>query len=299
MKVFRMLVRGIRDAFKSVFRNFSLSFASVSCISITLIVIAVSLLLSLNVKSITKSIESDVTMVVFVDSGATDLDLEKIDSQLRKIENIESITLKTKQEEKEEFMKESEIFKSIMGDWDDEESPLKDSFLIKVVDLKKAKQTVKEIESIEKIYMVNYGEGMVEKMLNVFSVIEKITIVIVIALIFVNVFLIINTIKLAIFARKREIFIMRLVGASNFSIKYPFVIEGMVIGLIGSIIPIILVIYGYTYLYTYLDGVLFSSILKLLDPNPFVYIVSLIIIIIGMLVGMIGSGRAVRKYLKV
>ena len=125
MKVFRMLVRGIRDAFKSVFRNFSLSFASVSCISITLIVIAVSLLLSLNVKSITKSIESDVTMVVFVDSGATDLDLEKIDSQLRKIENIESITLKTKQEEKEEFMKESEIFKSIMGDWDDEESPLK------------------------------------------------------------------------------------------------------------------------------------------------------------------------------
>ena len=154
MKVFRMLVRGIRDAFKSVFRNFSLSFASVSCISITLIVIAVSLLLSLNVKSITKSIESDVTMVVFVDSGATDLDLEKIDSQLRKIENIESITLKTKQEEKEEFMKESEIFKSIMGDWDDEESPLKDSFLIKVVDLKKAKQTVKEIESIEKIYMV-------------------------------------------------------------------------------------------------------------------------------------------------
>ena len=299
MKVFRMLVRGIRDAFKSVFRNFSLSFASVSCISITLIVIAVSLLLSLNVKSITKSIESDVTMVAFVDSSATDLDLEKIDSQLRKIENIESITLKTKQEEKEEFMKESEVFKSIMSDWDDEESPLKDSFLIKVVDLKKAKQTVKEIESIDKIYMVNYGEGMVEKMLNVFSVIEKITIVIVIALIFVNVFLIINTIKLAIFARKREIFIMRLVGASNFSIKYPFVIEGMVIGLIGSIIPIILVIYGYTYLYTYLDGVLFSSILKLLNPNPFVYVVSLIIIIIGMLVGMIGSGRAVRKYLKV
>ena len=73
----------------------------------------------------------------------------------------------------------------------------------------------------------------------------------------------------------------------------------MVIGLIGSIIPIILVVYGYTYLYTYLDGELFSSILKLLDPNPFVYIVSLIIIIIGMLVGMIGSGRAVRKYLKV
>ena len=92
---------------------------------------------------------------------------------------------------------------------------------------------------------------------------------------------------------------MRLVGASNFSIKYPFVIEGMVIGVIGSVIPILLVVYGYTYLYAHFDGVLFSSIIKLLDPQPFVYMVSLIVLGIGVLVGMIGSSRAVRKYLKV
>lgn len=299
MKIIRMLLRGIRDALKSVFRNFSLSFASVSCISITLIVIACSLLISYNVRNITNSIEQDVTIVVFIDKGATDVDLEQIDAQLRNIKNIESITLKTKEQEKEEFMKESEVFKNIMSDWKSDESPLKDSFMVKVVDIKEIGKTVEEIKKIEKVYMVQYGEGTVEKMVNVFTVIERVTIAIVLALIFVNIFLIINTIKLAIFARKREISIMRLVGASNFSIKYPFVIEGMVIGMIGSIVPILIIIYGYTYIYEYFDGVLFSSILELVKPQPFIYIVSLIVLAIGILVGMIGSSRAVRKYLKV
>jgi len=299
MKLIRMLSRGIRDAFKSVFRNFSLSIASVSCISITLIVVAISLLASLNVNSFTESIKKDVTIVVFINSKATDLDLEQIDAQLRKISNIESAVLKTKEQEKKELMEESEVFESIMKDWDEDDSPLKDSFLIKVTNLEEIKDTVAKIKKIDMVDVVNYGESMVEKMLSAFDVIEKITIVIVIALILVNVFLIVNTIKLTIFSRKREISIMRLVGASNFSIKYPFVVEGMVIGMIGSIVPILLVIYGYTYLYMHFDGELFSSLIKLIEPQPFVFIVSLIVLGIGIIVGMIGSSRAVRKYLKV
>lgn len=299
MKLIRMLTRGVRDAFKSVFRNFSLSIASVSCISITLVVVAIAIIASWNVNSITDSIKKDVTIVVFVNQKATDLDLEKIDSELRDIKNIESVVLKTKEQEKKEMMEESEIFESIMADWDEDESPLKDSFLIKVTNLEDIKSTVEQIKKIDLIDVVNYGESMVEKMLGAFDIIEKVTIVIVLALVLVNVFLIVNTIKLTIFSRKREISIMRLVGASNFSIKYPFVVEGMVIGMIGSIIPILIVIYGYTYLYTYFDGVIFSSLIKLIDPQPFVYIVSLIVLGIGIVVGMIGSSRAVRKYLKV
>ena len=299
MKLIRMLSRGVRDAFKSVFRNFSLSIASVSCISITLVVIAISLVVSLNVNHITDAIKKDVTIVVFINQKATDLDLEQIDAKLRKITNIESITLKTKEQEKKEFMEESEVFESIMSDWDEDESPLKDSFLIKVSKIEEIKDTVNKIKKIDMVDVVDYGENTVEKMLSAFKVIEKIMIVMVLALVLVNIFLIVNTIKLTIFSRKREISIMRLVGASNFSIKYPFVIEGMVIGVIGSVIPILLVVYGYTYLYAHFDGVLFSSIIKLLDPQPFVYMVSLIVLGIGVLVGMIGSSRAVRKYLKV
>ena len=109
-----------------------------------------------------------------------------------------------------------------------------------------------------------------------------------------------NTIKLAIYARKREIEIMRLVGASNISIKIPFVIEGLFLGFIGSIIPIIITIYGYTSLYNFFDGKFFNSALaKLIAPSPFVYLSSLLLMIIGILVGMFGSWQAVRKYLKI
>ena len=115
----------------------------------------------------------------------------------------------------------------------------------------------------------------------------------------VTVFLIINTIKLTIFSRKREIGIMRLVGASNFSIKIPFIIEGMILGLFGSIVPVILTTYGYLAFYKHFDGYLFTKLIELIPPEPFIYQASILIIIIGIIVGMIGSASAVRKYLKV
>ena len=116
----------------------------------------------------------------------------------------------------------------------------------------------------------------------------------------VTAFLIANTIKLAIFSRKTEIEIMRLVGASNVAIKVPFLIEGSFIGLIGSIVPIILLFYGYKAFYDYLGGQLFSSSLgKLVAPYPFILYSSGILLVIGLLVGMFGSYRAVKKYLKI
>lgn len=299
MKLMRMLFRGIRDAFKSVFRNFSLSIASVSCISITLIVVAIALVVSLNVNRFTDNIKKDVTIVVFVESKATDLDFTGIYERLLKIDNVDKVAPKTKEQEKEELMKESDVLASILGEWEDDQLPLKDSFTIKVKELEKIKDTVKEIKEIELVNTVKYGESMVEKMIDAFDLIEKVTIVVVLALILVNIFLIVNTIKLTIFSRKRAISIMRLVGASNFSIKYPFVVEGMVIGMIGSIVPILLIIYGYTYMYAYFDGYLFSKLIQLINPQPFVYIVSLVVLLTGIVVGMIGSSSAVRRYLKV
>ena len=136
-------------------------------------------------------------------------------------------------------------------------------------------------------------------MIAAFNQVEKITYGIVIALIVVTVFLIINTIKLTISARRREIGIMRLVGASNFTIKTPFIIEGMILGIFGSIVPVLITMYGYTAFYNHFDGYLYSQLIKLIQPEPFIYQVSLSVIIIGIIVGMIGSSSAVRKYLKV
>lgn len=299
MNLFRIFGRSIRDAFKSVIRNFSLSLASISCISITLIIVAASILASRNVNNFTTLIEKDVTVVVFLNRNTTSEGLKTFESELKQIGNIAEYKFKSKEESKKEMMEESEFFKSAMGEWEEKDNPLKDSYLIKVKEIEKIKQTVLKIKDLENVENVDYGEGMIEKLVTAFSLIKKISVVLVIILVIVTVFLIINTIKLTIFSRKREISIMRLVGASNFTIKNPFVVEGMILGALGSIIPILFIIYGYLALYNHFEGQLFTPLIKLISPTPFIYETSIAVLILGMLVGMIGSSRAVRKYLKI
>ena len=301
MKLLRMLGRSIRDAFKSVFRNFSLSLASISCIAITLIIVAVSIVVSFNVENFTQEIERDLTIVVFVDNDATQEEVNNVKQELEKINEInkKEIVYKDKNSIKNDMAKESEVFNTVMAEWDEKDNPLKDTFQVKVKNAEKIGVTADKIKKIKKVSVVRYGEGMVEKMISSFETIKKITYVAVIALILVTIFLIINTIKLTIFSRKREISIMRLVGASNFTIKTPFIIEGMILGMLGSIWPIGLIIFGYPALYDKLGGYVFSPLVKLIGSASFVYTTSLIVLVIGIIVGMMGSASAVRKYLKV
>ena len=300
MRGIRTIQRYIRDAFKSVIRNFSLSLASISCIAITLIVVAFSLILSYNVENFTESIRKDVTMVIFLDKTADSADHSRIEAAIRATGNVEKLTFKSKQESAKETAEGNEIFKPIVEGWTDETNPLLDSFELKVKDVDNIKETAKTIKAIDKVNTVSYGEDMVDQLIVIFDVVKKVSVGAVVALIVVTAFLIANTIKLAIYARRREIEIMRLVGASNISIKIPFVIEGLFLGLLGYIIPIIMTIYGYTSLYNFFDGKLFSSALaQLIEPTPFVYLASLLLMIIGILVGMFGSWRAVKKYLKI
>ena len=297
MKPFRMLGRGIRDAVKSVIRNFSLSLASISCITITLIIVAVAVIASLNVENFTEKI--DMTIVVFLDTDVEEDGIKEVEQGVKRISNVDKCTFQSKQEVKQQMQAESEVFKTVLENWSDEESPLKDTYQVKVKDVTKLKDTALKIEKLDHVSVVRYGSGMVDKMVKAFNSVEKITYGIVIALIIVTVFLIINTIKLTISARKREIAIMRLVGASNITIKMPFIIEGMILGLFGSIVPILITTYGYLTFYKHFDGYLYSRIIELIKPEPFIYQVSLIVVGIGILVGMIGSASAVRKYLKV
>ena len=299
MKLFRMLGRSIRDAFKSVIRNFSLSLASISCITITLIIVAIAIMASLNINNFTDEIEKDLTIVVFLDRDADDNDIKDVKRELDKISNVEKITFISKDEVKEQMREESEVFAKVLDGYDEGESPLKDTYQVKVKEIEKIKVTADRIKKIDSVSVVRYGEGMVEKLVSAFTSIKNVTYGVVIALIVVTVFLIVNTIKLTISARKREIGIMRLVGASNFTIKTPFIIEGMILGVLGSIIPIIFTTYGYMAFYKHFDGYLFSKLIVLIKPEPFIYTTSLIVIIIGILVGMIGSASAVKKYLKI
>lgn len=299
MKNVRILGRNIRDGFKNVFRNFSLAFASISCITVTLIIVAASIVGSWNVQNFTKLISDDFTIVVFMENNTTTEEAEKVKAEIEKIKNVESIDFKSKKDIMAEMKKSSETFNKVMSSWDETENPLDDTYQVRVKNDEKISSTAEKIKKIDKVENVKYGEGMVDSMVSIFNIIKYVLMVIVIALVVVTAFLIVNTIKITIFSRQEEIEIKRLVGASNFSIKQPFVIEGLIIGTLGSIIPIIVTIYGYSILYEKTGGKVFSQFIKLVKPFPFSLYVSLLLLVIGVLVGMYGSNKAVRKYLKI
>lgn len=298
MKVFRIIGKNIRDAFKSVFRNFSLSMASISCTSITLILVSIALLVTYNVNRITKNIEDVLTIIVFVDNDATDQEIEEVNFQITNNKNINksSLVYHTKDDIKES-LSEDEDLKKIFETLD--ENPMQSTFVVKVNDIKKITETANSFKDIPKVTEVKFGESLVDKLLSMFDVIRNACVIACLALIIVTAFLIGNTIKITIFSRRQEISIMRLVGTSNIVIKMPFLIEGFILGIIGAVIPILLTIYGYSFLYDYVGGRLFTDLVVLVKPSEIIFGVSIVVLIVGGIVGMFGSLRSVRRYLKI
>ena len=299
MKVIRILSRDIRDSFKGVIRNFSLSLASISCITITLIVVSISILLTYNVNEFADNVQKDVTIVAFMNVDITAEEKDDVLEEIREISGIESYEYQSKTDIANDMMESSEDLKNILSQYTEETSPLQPTYLVKVKDINKIGNIAAKIEKIKGVDIVKYGEGMVEQLVSIFEIVKNISVGVVVALIIVTAFLISNTIKITIFSRKREIEIMRLVGSSNLNIKIPFIFEGLFLGILGSVIPIIITTYGYTILYKKFDGQLFSPFIQLIKPTPFIYQISLALLAIGILVGMYGSFKAVRKHLKI
>lgn len=297
MKAIRILFRNINSAFKSVVRNFSLSIASVACTTITLILVALSVLISLNVNNFTHELEEELTIVTYLNEGVEDQQIEEIKEQIANVDGFESLEFKSKDEWKAEMQAYSEELNVSLSYLS--ENPLLDSIVVKVTDPNKINSVAKSIREIEGVKDAKYGEGMVDDVISIFNIVQNATLILVIALILVTAFLISNTIKLTIFSRRNEIEIMRLVGTSNAVIRMPFIFEGFILGIIGAIIPIIITIYGYILFYEHYNGHLFTNIITLISPGNIILFVSLVILVIGSLVGMFGSYRAVRKYLKI
>lgn len=297
MKALRILSRSIRDSFKSVFRNLPLSMASILCTTITLILVAIAIFLSYNVREVTTTLEHELTIVVYLKKEVTEEEKIEIQNDLKTMDNVDNYKLKTKEEWKAEMKKESDTLNTTLDYL--EENPLLDSVIVTVKDVKDLKATAERLRKYDYVSSAEYGEGMVENIIGIFDAISYGTIIMVVALVCVTAFLIANTIKLTIFSRKTEIEIMRLVGASNTAIKLPFVFEGFILGVLGSLIPVALSIYGYTILYSQTGGYVFTKIITLVKPFPFVLYVSLILLGIGSVVGMLGSWWAVRKHLKI
>lgn len=298
MRIFRILGKSISNAFKSIFRNFSLSMASISCTAITLVLVSIALLATYNVNSMTENIEGSLSIIAFIDNQATDEEIENIKTAVNSLDNVDEnkTVFRSKDVIRDELLNDEKIKETIEAL---DTNPLSSTLVVSVKNVKKITSTANAINEIDKINYVKYGETIVNKVLNAFDVARNVCVIAVIALVIVTVFLNENTIKITIFSRKNEIGIMRLVGTSNIVIRLPFIFEGFILGLIGSIIPILITIFGYTYLYDFLGGKIYTDLLMLVKPSDIIYSSSFVLAIIGSLVGIFGSLKAVRRYLKI
>ena len=299
MRAIRILKSNIKESFQGVFRNFSLSLASISCITITLLLVGFSILLTENVNYFTTGVEEDMTIVVFLERKIDEDTIDSVKMSIMELDNIKEIEFDSKYDVKNTMQSESEVFNSILSQYTNDTNPLQDTYLVKVKDINTIGKTAEEIKRIEHVDVVKYGEGSVEELIKIFDLVKKIMYAVVIALIIVTAFLIANTIKITIQSRSREIEIRRLVGASNAFIRQPFFFEGIILGFLGAIIPVVGCCFGYDYLYDKMGGKIFTDIIRLVPPVSVTKLLVISLFAIGTLVGAFGSYRAVRKYLKI
>lgn len=297
MKI-RTIGRHARDSFKNISRNGWMTFASVSAVTVTLILVGVFFVIMMNLNRVAETIEEDVQIRVHIDVAATPQDQQTLKSEIERIPEVKNVTFSSKKDELDNLVsslgEEGKSFKLF-----EQDNPLNDVFIVKT---KKPTDTMKVAKQIEKstyVAKVKYGQGKVEKLFKFIKASRNVGIVLIIGLFFTAIFLISNTIKITIIARRREIKIMRLVGATNTFIRWPFFLEGLWLGFLGSILPIILIAIAYYRAYDYITPYLEGTFIKILPFDPFVYQVSGILMLMGALIGVWGSLMSVRKFLKV
>lgn len=294
------ILRHIKEGFVGVFRNFALSLSSISSVTVTLLIMAAFLLLSSNLSQITTQLESSVQIHVQVNASfESQEELDRIEKEIKDIENVSTITFSSKGDELEAFiaLDDSEDYQAMYGSYRGETNPLLHAFLVDSTKPESLSAIADSIRLIEGVENAGYGGDKTALFVNAMQSIRNVGIIIVAALGVIAVFLISNTIRVSIHSRKREISIMRTVGATNWYIRWPFIIEGMLIGLIGSLVPIAVTYFGYTYLMNTTGGNLFF-VLTLVPSMPLILNVSLILMGIGVVVGALGSIFSVGKMLR-
>ena len=294
MKI-RTMGRHIRDAFKSLFRNGLMTFGSVSAVSMILLIVGVFVSLLFNVNKIGSDIENDVNVRVYIDLAADQEKTDQLEAKIKELADVESVTFRSKDEELEDvtksFAEEFSLFKN-------DGNPLRNAFDVKAKEPQKTSAVAKAIEGMDYVARVRYGEARADNLFRIIATARNIGAVIIVGLLALAMFLISNTIRSTIYLRKTEIEIMRLVGATKAYIRWPFFLEGGMIGLLGSIIPIGLVWSIYIWIYKGGSDFFSGSSFSLLDPNPFLFYVSLAMVAIGVTIGAFGSILSMRRFLK-
>ena len=295
----RTLRRHLRESFKSLSRNSWMTFASISAVTVTLLLVGVFAVIMMNLNKVATDLENDVEIRVLIDIMNDEEQTAKAEAELiAQIENlpeVSEVVYSPKEQELDDLIKDFGDELSLF----EQNNPLHNVIYVKATEPQQTANVAKQIEKLDHTYEVLYGEGKVEKLFGFLNISRNIGLALIFGLLFTAMFLISNTIRITIIARKDEIEIMKLVGATNSFVRVPFVLEGMWIGLLGSIIPMIVVSVMYYNLYHTLAPRIQGNLLELLTVTPLLYQVNALIVGIGLLIGIWGSFMSVRKFLKI
>ena len=296
-----MISRPIKEGFRGVGRHWAMAISSAIAVTITLLIISLFMIFMINVRQFTTNVEQGMEISVMIDwNYEAEEEQNRIRDEIEAIDGVSNVTYRTKDEELQYYIEQfdddetREAVESLV-----EENPMHNAYYVEVADGNMLSSIADEIGTIEGVDSVNYGGSSTVGMVNAMNAVRTGGTILVVALTVLAIFLIQNTIKLTIYARQDEISIEQSVGATNGFIRAPFVVEGMVIGVMGALIPIGLTVYGYYYAYQFTGGYLISSMFRLVEPMPFVLYLSAGLLAAGVLVGLVGSYFSVSRYLKV
>ncbi|MEH6888975.1 permease-like cell division protein FtsX [Bacillus sp. JJ864] len=297
MKI-KTLGRHLREGVKNLSRNGWMTFASVSAVTVTLLLVGVFLTAIMNMNHVATKVEQDVEIRVHIDPAAKKEDQKKLKEDISKISKVDSVKYSSKDTELKKLIKSLgdsgktfELF--------EQDNPLKDVYVVKAKEPTDTASIAKKIAKMQFVNKVQYGQGEVEKLFETVKTGRNIGIILIAGLLFTAMFLISNTIKITIYARSTEIEIMKLVGATNWFIRWPFLLEGLFLGVLGSIIPIIMIMTSYNSIQAMFNEKFAGTIFELLPYSPFVFELSGLLMLIGALIGMWGSVMSVRRFLKI
>jgi cell division transport system permease protein len=297
MKI-RTLTRHFKEAFKSMGRNGWMSFASISAVTVTLLLVSVFLTILLNINHIANQIEDDVQIRAYIERTEKPEKYAEFEKKLNRIDKVKTVEYQSKEDGLDKLIEslgdEGKVFSSLK-----DENPLPDTFIIFTDKPQDTAEVAKEVEKFDFVNKVEYGKGTVEKLFKVTDAARNVGIILVLGLVFTAMFLISNTIKLTIVTRRREIEIMKLVGATNGFIRWPFFIEGFSLGVFGAFLPIVVIAVGYQAIYNIVNQKLDTVFIELLPITPLIPQLSILMLLIGGVIGVWGSLTSVRKFLKI
>lgn len=295
MKV-RTIEYYIREVFISLRRNNWMSVASIGTVAVSLFIFGMFLMMVMNMNKLAENMESQVQINVYLLDKVDREQARDIEKDLKEIEGVESVGFVTKDEAMERFKDRLGDQKTLL-DALDETNPLPDSFEVTVTNPDLVKTAAEKMEKIDGVECAKYGQDVMEHLFEITRLLRIFGFTLMLVLAFATLFIISNTIRLTVFARRKEIAIMKYVGATDWFIRWPFVMEGMVLGFFGSIIAAMVLRTAYTAMAEKVYDTL--AFFPLIPEQPFLTYITIVVVISGMVVGAIGSAVSIKKFLKV